>query len=144
MPWSGVQCSAAAGCALHQVVSLGRISPRGHIFSTKPTLFSLAWPDRLGLATQTMHHDRRRRSWNSRYLYQNAFVASCSADCQPHIRLFACSAWLLMPPFPTALVSSHLHSYRTLIKLNLSNLRCNYQKSPLLHKRFSHLSFLYA
>ena len=31
----------------------------------------------------------------------------------------------------------------SVITLNLSNLRCNYQKSPLLHKQFSHLSFLY-
>jgi len=30
----------------------------------------------------------------------NAFIACCGADCQPHIHLFACSAWLLMPPPP--------------------------------------------
>jgi len=37
---------------------------------------------------------------------------------------------------PHSLLLSHLHSYRTLITLNLRNLRCNYQKSPLLHKQF--------
>ena len=145
-PGSAVQCSCRPHAA--RVVSLGRINcacvccctwcytikwflrPYGPIFGTSP------------------HCDRRLRSWNSRYLYQNAFIACCGTDCQPHIRLFACSAWLLMPPphhsidivpsQPPTLTPAHC---RTLITLNL---RCNYQKSPLLHKQFSHLSFLYA
>ena len=69
-------------------------------------------------------------------------IAFCGADCQPHIRLFACSAWLLTPP-PPSLLPSHLHSYKTVITLNLSNLWYN-PKSPRLHKPFSLLSFLYA
>jgi len=96
---------------------------------------------------QSPYCDRRLRSWNSRCLYQNAFIACYGADCQPDIRLFASSAWLLMPPPPlpascphTCTATGPLYS---VITLNLSNLRCNYQKSPLLHKQFSHLSFLY-
>ena len=78
-------------------------------------------------SVQSPHCDQQLRSWNSKYLYQNAFIACCGADCQPHIHLFACSAWLLMPPPPKALIwilsppcllPSHLHSCRTLILLN--------------------------
>jgi len=96
-------------------------------------------------SVQSPHCDRWLRSWNSRYSYENAFIACCGADCQPQIRLFACSAWLLIPTAlilsPPRLLPSNLHSYRPLITLNLSNLRCNYQRSPLYINSFLILHF---